>query len=273
MKLFYKLFVFSFALLSTWSIKAERIEVILHDNEIKLFLADQGLDLDTLWEKCFNQPGYLFDNSDLEVNALLSKFKQISQENPDTSFDFPETKDSFDNILDQLGFTYDNGNPDNNQANEKNFNTLLADDENNRFEHTVKQLTSNNLRDGIIKAISSYFHQRAVSARLEKDSEAAKKHIHLYIKFVIDTDEQTITLQTCPYSSQTGFVKNYNDQEIKDLIATKISIQPTACNKVCNFIKGLTCATAVMVFVVVSAAIIIDPATVEEFIKALEENQ
>lgn len=208
------LFIFTLFFSQVTQLSADEIEVVLHDQQIKQLLAQNGLNFDMHCEM------KAADSHDKKTSliTLITVIFETKIFNPNASL-FPESEEDLVAILrDELKIP-ELTEHESNQTNQELFNSLLQDS--NIHSETIKSephyqsltpineelLSFDDLYKAIGNAICSYLCQ--------VDQSSA----HLYIKIILDTETNTATVQAAPNQNQDGFTRTYEKETIENLFA------------------------------------------------------
>lgn len=193
-------------------VQADTFEVILHDQQIKQALAQRGINVDEHWLNLFTSESEINEEACSQLCQIINRISFV-QSTKANDANFPESPEDFTQLLQAFEFINEIEDENNktyfNEALEQNPWTNTAFDNDNKF----------NLYDldrAIALAICSYITKEAIEARNTTDQ------IHIYIKFVIDTNAQTITLFTAPNQTQDGFKTTYTQKEINNWMSKAV---------------------------------------------------
>lgn len=199
------LVVFTLLFTQLTHLHAESIEVTLHDQQIKLFLAQKGLNFDF---ECETETLDSYNVKANLVNLVKNIFKANSFSTPYVNF--PKSEEEFEDILYNLLKIPSLDEHDSNDTNQQFFNSLLQDRD--FYSQTIKDsinylLNVSDLYENIGIAISSHLCQQD------------KTTVHLYIKIILDTDTKIVTVQAAPNHNQNGFTRTYEKEIIENRVA------------------------------------------------------
>lgn len=236
MTMFGKMVVSCFVVfsISVMHVQAKKIEIVLHDYQIKQRLAEQGINLDDAWKDVFDASGSIEEENLSRLCGQIEQVFNVAIDTKELEIDFPTSAQDFGVIFESLGFIEPTEHNEN-ENNLKVFNELLSQDK--PVEYRAMHNETFDLRDlqnTLASMINSYLTKEAIQARLGASKEKTLQKIHIYIKFVIDTDTQTITPYTAPNEAQDSFEKAYTHKDMQNWLPKVNGLQFCKAAQVMN---------------------------------------
>lgn len=255
MKILRKVMFVAFALVlfQSTSSQATLYEMIITDYELQKFLANNGIDVRSFYQndsKANNNNDnddnngsenveLKNDENNLAQSSLIDQAKKLLTEKyekfhiPDSigftsQINFPNKRSELAFIVHQIMMipvcTEVNNNNDshnllifneqlsNHNVHKKEVSAVVIID---RFSNYLKKLKLVDFSAALADVIFSYF----TAQKIEQITPGGERQVpHLYVKFVLDTEEEKITLLATPNQSQDGFTRIYdfeNGHEVK----------------------------------------------------------
>lgn len=213
MIIFYKLFFLFLTLIAAHlnNAYAAVIEVTLHDIQIQQFLAQKGVN--------FNQEyrdvvfGY---NSKEDRAVLIFKIKEIFQKNEfDYSVNFPQSDEELRDILQNKFGIPELTDHENNDKNEKYFNSqLIANTAYSKSFGCTQMNAGLNLSTLNLKNLSKAIG-KAVCSYLFEPTNMMQRSIGLYVKIFIDTKLNNVMVLAAPKQLHEGFTCLYTAEDLQ----------------------------------------------------------
>lgn len=200
-------FFSSFLIMTTmvlFPVQAEQLEFLVSDHNVKQLLATYGkFNFDQDWSTVIDESNQINEE---QRAALSQKVIKTFSAIPDY---FPQDGQLVSDIMKSIKVSTES------KYNFETFKDLLTQDCFDMQSSIDNWRVCSSLLTNIAWAICTYLEEKAILARLEANSDATKRHLHLFLRIEYDTIYQTITLQTAPNSAQNRLNKIYTDNQLQ----------------------------------------------------------
>lgn len=231
-------FFSSFLVMTTMAlfpVQAEKLEFLVSDHDVKQLLAIYGkFNFDQAWSSVIDESNQINEENRAALSQkVIETFSAIADYLPQDCQLLPD-------IMKSIKVSKES------KYNSKTFNDILCQDCFNTLGSIDTWRVCSSLLKNIAQAICTYLEKDAITARLEANSDATKRHLHLFLKIEYDTIYQTITLQTAPNAAQDRLNKIYTNDQLQnwldqDIVKTCKKMPSLCPEKSCCFFLIKSC--------------------------------